>query len=93
MAVKSFHGYTPATRLAPEWVTQFLVFQGGASHLRTGSLTGGGQVYGHEYGFAFEPVMQGYSTPIASALGGGQIAARPGFLTALFGGSSGQGPG
>lgn len=93
MAVKSFHGYTPATRLRPEWRVQFLVFQGGAAHLRTGSLTGGGQVYGHEYGAFFVPIIQQYATPIASAVGGGQVVARPGFLSALFGGSSGVGPG
>jgi len=87
---RHFQGYTAAQRLRPEWRVQFLVFQGGNPRLKASSMTGGGQIYGHEYGGYFQPVRKSYSTPVTSKVGGGQVAARPGFLQALFGGNVGS---
>jgi hypothetical protein len=89
----SFMGYTKPGRLVPEWYTGYLVFQGGNPRQRTGSLTGGGQVYGHEYAPLFEPVIQAYSTPVTNLVAGGQIPSNPSFLQALFGGARGHAAG
>jgi hypothetical protein len=93
MAIKwpSFNGYAKPGRYIPEWRVGNLVFQSGNPRLKASSMTGGGQIYGHEYTGDFVPLMQAYTTPIISTVGGGQIPARPSFLTALFGGAQGNG--
>lgn len=85
-----YMGYTRPGRLIPEWRVQFLVFQGGNSRIRLGSMTGGGQLYGHEPAGAFMPVLVNYGTPITSVVAGGQVVSKPAWLTSLFGGSSGS---
>jgi hypothetical protein len=87
----SFHGYETPTRNRPQWYVPWLVFQGGTSRIRIGSLTGGGQIYGHELGMPNPPVMTAYATPVASLVGGGQVVSNPPWLQALIGGQSGNG--
>jgi hypothetical protein len=87
----TFHGYAVATTMRPEWRVAFLVFQGGKPHQRTGSLTGGGQIYGHEYGFQFAPWYQPYAPGLGSLVGGGQMPSIPAEIIALLGGSAGNG--
>ena len=87
----TFHGYAAATRMRPEWQTAFLVFQAGFAHLRDGSMTGGGQIYGHEYAGTFTPLIVAYAPGVGSTLGGGQLPGYPPSLQALFGGQKGTG--
>lgn len=82
-------GYTAAERIGPRYYVGNLVFRGGVTLQRQGSLTGGGQIYGHEFSSGFQPMLKSYSTPITNKTAGGQIAARPPFLQALFGGNVG----
>jgi hypothetical protein len=91
MAKDHFQGYSRPDRLQPQWYVGYLTFQSGQAHQRTGSLTGGGQIYGHPYSGTFQPVVTTYATPVGALVGGGQIVARPGFLSALFGGNQGNG--
>lgn len=88
---KSFHGYAAATRWAPQWTVAYLVFKSGAPDLRAGSVTGGGQIYGHEFQGTFQPLIGDYTPGIGSFVGGGQMPALPPYLQALFGGQQGQG--
>jgi hypothetical protein len=88
---KTFHGYAAATQLRPEWYVGYLVFQAGVPRQRAGSLTGGGQIYGHEYGGFFTPVLYPNSPGVPSFTGGGQIVAMPAELLALAGGAYGIG--
>ena len=86
-----FQGYSAPLRTKPEWQVPWLVFQGGNMRQRTGSLTGGGQIYSVELG-AFAPnLSNAYSNAVLSVVGGGQINARPSWLQALLGGASGNG--
>jgi hypothetical protein len=82
-------GYTTPWRYQPEWYAGNLVFQAGAPRRRAESLTGGGQIYGHELGGTFQPYLTPYSTPVTNLVAGGQVNARPAFLQALFGGAVG----
>jgi hypothetical protein len=91
---KSFHGYTPATRYAPEFIVPFLVFQGGVPKTKFASLVGGGQMPSHEYramsannGNVLISNAPGYY----SITGGGQIPFNPAFLQPLSGGTAGVG--
>lgn len=84
----TYHGYAAPTLIAPEWTVSYLVFQAGIPRLKSASITGGGQVYGHEYLGFFRPVVKGYTPAISSLTGGGQIPSSPPFLTRLFGGGS-----
>ena len=90
-ARKTFHGYAAATRWAPQWTVAYLVFQAGAPKLRAGSLTGGGQIYGREYGGMAQNLLMEYSNPLLAQMGSGQIVAYPPSLAALYGGASGTG--
>jgi len=90
-AWKAFQGYTKPSMYAPQWYVGNLVFQGGNPRQRQGSMTGGGQIYGHELEGLFQPVIVPYATPVISPVAGGQINANPAFLQALFGGASGNG--
>lgn len=86
-----FQGYAAALNMRPEWVTGFLVFQGGNANVRPASLTGGGQIYGHEYQGLFQPLVYPNAPGIGSMVGGGQIVGFPPSLAALYGGSQGTG--
>jgi hypothetical protein len=88
---RTFQGYAAATQLRPEWYVQYLVFQAGLPRQRAGSLTGGGQMYGHEYGGFFTPVVYPNSPGVPSFTGSGQIVAMPAELLALAGGAVGVG--
>lgn len=88
---RTFQGYGAATKIAPEWTVANLVFQAGVPRSRMGSITGGGQIYGHEYQGTFQPLIAGYSPGISAIMGSGQILANPPFLTPLFGGQTGIG--
>lgn len=83
--------YTQPPRYTPQWYVGNLVFQGGLKHMRTGSLTGGGQVYGHEYQAFFQPYVMQYATPLANLTAGGQIVSVPPSLQGLIGGAQGTG--
>jgi hypothetical protein len=89
MPLRSYQGYTAATRIGPRYHVPNLVFRGGTTLQRTGSLTGGGQIYGHEYSSGFQPYIKSYSTPVTNMVAGGQVVALPPFLQALFGGKMG----
>lgn len=88
---KSFHGYAAPLRFAPQWRVGALVFKAGMPDLKAASITGGGQIYGREYRAYGKQVISEYTPGIASQTGGGQVNARPAFLSALFGGSQGTG--
>lgn len=88
---KSFHGYAAPLRFRPEWRVGALVFKGGAPDLKASSMTGGGQIYGREFRAYGQQVISTYTPGIASQVGGGQVPARPAFLSALFGGNQGTG--
>jgi hypothetical protein len=83
--------YTKPPRYAPQWYVGNLVFQGGYENIRIGSMTGGGQIYGHEYQGFQPPVIMSYATPLANLTAGGQIVAVPPSLQGLIGGSQGNG--
>lgn len=86
----TFHGYAAATRMRPEWRVQFLVFKAGVNETRPNSITGGGQIYGHEFLGTFEPFIVPNASGIGSIVGGGQIPGLPPSLQALFGGAQGS---
>lgn len=86
---KTFHGYAAATIIGPEWRVGYLVFQAGLPKTRGNSLTGGGQIYGHEYMGWQQPLLRSYAPGILSTTGGGQIPYDPAQLAALFGGRQG----
>ena len=86
---KTFHGYAVATQLRPTWRVQYFVYQAGDAHLRTGSMTGGGQVYGHEFAGTFSPLLTANSTPVNNYVGGGQVVSTPPEILALLGGVQG----
>ncbi|HEY1411915.1 MAG TPA: hypothetical protein VGF36_07225, partial [Rhodopila sp.] len=86
----TFHGYAAATIMRPEWRVQFLVFQAGMPHQRTGSLTGGGQIPVNIPGSeGFAPWYQPYAPGLNALVGGGQMNAVPAEIIALLGGQSG----
>lgn len=87
----SINGYTPATRIQPEWYVGQLAFKGGRNAVRPSSITGGGQMYGHEYQAFTSNVMKEYATGVDSFVGGGQMPGYPPSLLPLFGGRRGQG--
>lgn len=88
----TFHGYAAASIMRPEWRVQFLVFQAGMPHQRTGSLTGGGQIPVNIPGGAgFAPWYQPYAPGIGSTVGGGQFPTVPPEILALLGGVAGTG--
>lgn len=88
---KTFHGYAAATRMRPEWRVQFLVFQAGLPKTRGNSITGGGQIYGHEYMGTFMPLQLAHSAPVLNLTGSGQVVALPPELAGLYGGNAGIG--
>lgn len=88
---QTFHGYAVPTRLRPQWYVGYMVFQGGVPNLRKSSMTGGGQIVAQDLGLLHPNVMKDYTPPITSSVGGGQVASRPPFLQALFGGTQGTG--
>lgn len=73
----------------PVWHVGHLVYQGGIPMLKRSSMTGGGFIPVRQWRGKSAPAMQPYATPVSSYVGGGQIPARPNFLTALFGGAQG----
>lgn len=87
----SYQGYTAATRISPIWHPGYFVYQGGNAKVRTGSLTGGGQIYGHPYRGYFKPVVKAYTPGVVSTTGSGQIPSNPAALLALLGGNYGTG--
>jgi len=88
---KTFHGYAAATRFRPEWTTGFLVFKAGANETKHASITGGGQIYGHEYAPLGSQVLHANAPGYMSITGGGQIPYDPAYIVALLGGAVGQG--
>lgn len=90
MAVKTFHGYS-SPWWGPTWETAYLVYQAGIPRARTASLTGGGQIYGHEFAGPFTPLYITNTPGVLSITGGGQILGLPPSLAGLFGGNRGLG--
>lgn len=78
-----YFGYGFATRNRPELYAGYLTFQNGIPFTRTASLIGGGTLVRRNWTGTFPPQVAGYSTPISSIVGGGNIVARPGFLQSL----------
>lgn len=88
---KTFHGYAAPTIGRPVWHVGYLVFQGGVPKTRGNSITGGGQIYGHELGLLTANVLKDYSTPVSAQMGSGQIVGLPPEVTVLLGGNAGVG--
>jgi hypothetical protein len=72
------------SRWRPQWTVPHLVYQGGDPRLPKYSLTGGGFIPTKSFAGKEGLMWQPYVTPISSQTGGGFIAARPNFLTALL---------
>jgi hypothetical protein len=79
------HQHAP-TRWRPTWLVHHLVYQGGNPKLKASSLTGGGFIPARQWAGKYPLFTQPYATPISSAVGGGQVPARPNFITALMNG-------
>lgn len=87
----TFHGYAAALRMRPEWRVAFLVFQGGNPRQRKGSLTGGGQMYAHEFEGRAAMLAVPNAPGVRSLVAGGQFPAAAAALAALYGGQQGTG--
>ena len=91
----SFLGYTPATRFNPGGLgvgAGIMVFEGGVNRTKAASITGGGQIYGHEFtAMGMGNIIIANAPGLTSMVGGGQIASRPAWLQALAGGRLGIG--
>jgi hypothetical protein len=88
---QTFHGYAAGLLARPEWRVAGLVFQAGRPKTRGNSITGGGQIYGHEFVGMQANVLLDYSTGTLALEGSGQIPSLPAELIALFGGTAGIG--
>lgn len=91
MIRRTFQGYAAPLVVKPEWQVPYLVFQAGIPRTRNNSLTGGGQMYGHEFQGTFTPIVVGNAPGVGSVVGGGQIVGLPPSLANLVGGRQGQG--
>ena len=89
-ARRTFHGYAAAI-WGPRWITPNLVFKAGLPDHKSASITGGGQIYGHEFQGLFTPLFAWNTPGVVSWTGGGQIPGQPPMLVPLLGGSQGQG--
>ena len=85
----TFHDYAAPTQLRPTWRVAYFVYQAGDARIRLGSMTGGGQVYGHEFTGMFSPLLTANSTPVNNYVGGGQVVSTPPEILALLGGVQG----
>lgn len=88
---KTFHGYAAPVRYSPQWYVGNLVFKAGAPDLKAMSMTGGGQIYGHEFAGTFQPMYKTQTPGIYSMTGPGQIPALPPSLAILYGANQGTG--
>jgi hypothetical protein len=94
MAIDPYATHNPAVDQAmprvwrPLWHVGHLVYQAGVARLKTSSLTGGGFIPQRSLSGGQGGSLQSYYTPVASAIGGGQLPSRPNFLTPLLGSST-----
>jgi hypothetical protein len=88
---KTYMGYAAPEIAHPVWHVGYMVFKAGLAELKGASITGGGQIYGHEYQGTFQPVYIANAPGLGAWTGPGQIVAYPASLAYLMGGASGAG--